>query len=282
MARALKPSVKLPAKLPGNLHKPHLPHLPDPNEPDVFEEMTLLEHMEELRDRIVKTCIGIGVTFIIGLFLAVPLLHYMKNAANAERGFQVLSPTEPLTLYMKVALYIAIAIAMPLIVWQFIGFLAPGLTNKEKRILLSSLPFVTVLFFLGAAYAFFVAAPKALWFLSNLFTDLIDWSPQGDEVVSFYLTLMVGIGLAFELPVIMFLLARLGIVTPTKMKQFRKFAFLAIIVIAAVITPTTDPFNLSLVAIPLVVLYEIGVWTSYFFVKRSTRDRGNPPPTAAA
>ncbi|HEU5434710.1 MAG TPA: twin-arginine translocase subunit TatC [Thermomicrobiales bacterium] len=282
MARALKPSVKLPAKLSGNLHKPHMPHLPDPNEPDVFEEMTLLEHMEELRDRIVKTCIGIGVTFIVGLFLAVPLLHYMKNAANAERGFQVLSPTEPLTLYMKVALYIAIAIAMPLIVWQFIGFLAPGLTNKEKRILLSSLPFVTVLFFLGAAYAFFVAAPKALWFLSNLFTDLIDWSPQGDEVVNFYLTLMVGIGLAFELPVIMFLLAKLGVVTPAKMKQFRKYAFLAIIVIAAVITPTTDPFNLSLVAIPLVVLYEIGVWTSYFFVKRSTRDRSNPPPAAAA
>jgi sec-independent protein translocase protein TatC len=236
--------------------------------------------MEELRDRLVKTCIGIGVTFIFGLVLAVPLMHYMKDAANAERGFQVLSPTEPLTLYMKVALYIAIAIAMPLIVWQFIGFLAPGLTNKEKRILLSSLPFVAILFFLGAGYAFFVAAPKALWFLSNLFTDLIDWSPQGDEVVNFYLTLMVGIGLAFELPVIMFLLAKLGIVTPQKMKQWRKYAFLAIIVISAVITPTTDPFNLSLVAIPLALLYEIGVWTSYFFVKRSTRDP-TPPPAAA-
>ncbi|HEX5500548.1 MAG TPA: twin-arginine translocase subunit TatC, partial [Thermomicrobiales bacterium] len=239
-------------------------------------------HMEELRDRLVKTCIGIGVTFIIGLFVAPKLLEYMKVAANAERGFQILSPTEPLTLYMKVALYIAIAIAMPLIVWQFMGFLAPGLTNKEKRILLSSLPFVTVLFFLGAAYAFFVAAPKALWFLSNLFTDLIDWSPQGDEVVNFYLTLMVGLGLAFELPVIMFLLAKLGVVTPAKMKQFRKFAFLAIIVIAAVITPTTDPFNLSLVAIPLALLYEIGVWTSYIFAKRSTRDRGKPPPAATA
>ncbi len=280
MARALKPSVKLPARLPAKMHKPHMPKLPDPNEPDVFEEMTLLEHMEELRDRLVKTCIGIGVTFIFGLVLAVPLMHYMKDAANAERGFQVLSPTEPLTLYMKVALYIAIAIAMPLIVWQFIGFLAPGLTNKEKRILLSSLPFVAILFFLGAGYAFFVAAPKALWFLSNLFTDLIDWSPQGDEVVNFYLTLMVGIGLAFELPVIMFLLAKLGIVTPQKMKQWRKYAFLAIIVISAVITPTTDPFNLSLVAIPLALLYEIGVWTSYFFVKRSTRDP-TPPPAAA-
>ena len=277
MSRALKPSGHLPAHLPKP-KPPKLPKLPDPDAPDVFEEMTLLEHMEELRDRIVKTVIAIGITFIFGLFLAVPFLHYLKQASNAERGFQVLSPTEPITLYMKVALYIAIAFAMPMIVWQFVGFLAPGLTNKEKRILLSSMPFVALLFFAGAGYAFFVAAPRALWFLSNIFSDLIDWSPQGEEVVSFYLTLMVGIGLAFELPVIMFILAKLGIVTPQKMRAWRKYAYMIIIIVAAVITPTTDPFNMSLVAGPLILLYELGILVSYAFARKSTRDL---PPEAS-
>lgn len=278
MARALKPVGNLPAKLPKP-KTPKLPKLPDPEEPDVFEEMTLLEHMEELRDRIVKTAIAIGITFIFGLFLAVPFLHYLKQTSNATEGFQILSPTEPITLYMKVALYIAIAFAMPVIVWQFVGFLAPGLTNKEKRILLSSMPFVALLFFLGAGYAFFVAAPRALWFLSNIFSDLINWAPQGNEVVSFYLTLMVGIGLAFELPVIMFILAKLGIVTPKKMREWRRYAFMIIIIVAAVITPTTDPFNMAIVAGPLIVLYEVGILVSYAFARKSTKDL---PPGAAA
>lgn len=260
MARALKRPNFRP-KLPS------LPRLPDPNVPDVFEEMTLLEHMEELRDRIVKTAIGIGLTFIIGLFLAIPLLKLIKREANVPQGFDILSPTEPLTLYVKVAFYIAVAIAMPLIVWQFIGFLAPGLTGKEKRILFSSLPFVALLFFVGAGYAFFFAIPRALWFLSNLFPDLIDWSPQGNEIISFYLTLMVGVGLAFELPVVMFLLAKLNIVSPKRMRQYRKYAAVAILVVSAIITPTTDPFNMALVAGPLLALYEIGILVSFFLTR---------------
>src|SRR3712207_1341693 len=120
MARALKPSSfrpKLPAKLPS------LPKLPDPNEPDVFEEMTLLEHMEELRDRIVRTVIAVASAFVAGIFLAGPLMREIRDKANAEGGFDVVSPTDPIALYFKIALYIAIGITMPIIVWQFLGFL---------------------------------------------------------------------------------------------------------------------------------------------------------------
>jgi sec-independent protein translocase protein TatC len=154
MARALKPP-KLPAKLAGRL--PNLPRLPDPNEPDVFEEMTLLEHMIELRDRIVKIVIAVGVAFIAGIFLSGPLLELLKESSGAP--FDVVSPTDTIGLYFKMALYIAIGIAMPIILWQIFGFLSPGLTRKEKRILYSSLPFVTLLFWEGRPTPFSLRRP---------------------------------------------------------------------------------------------------------------------------
>ncbi|MFT4041090.1 MAG: twin-arginine translocase subunit TatC, partial [Thermomicrobiales bacterium] len=175
--------MKLPSRLPA------VPRLPDPGEPDVFEEMTLLEHMEELRDRIVKCVIAVGVAFVAGIFLAPTLLRRIQIEANAETGLDVVSPTDPITLFFKIALYIAIGIALPIILWQVIGFLVPGLTKKEKRLLYLSLPFVALLFLGGAAYGFFFAAPRALTFLSSFMSDIYEWSPEGNQVVTFYLTL---------------------------------------------------------------------------------------------
>ena len=269
MARALKPP-KFRPKLPSKL--PRLPKLPDPNEPDVFEEMTLLEHMEELRDRIVKVAVSIGVAFIAGFILADPLLKRMARASNVrEDGFDIGSPTDTITVYMKVAIYIAIGFAMPIIIYHFVGFLAPGLTRKEKRILFASLPFVSLLFLGGAAYAFLGAAPAALTFLSSWKSSIFSWDPDGSQVISFYLTLMVGLGLAFQLPVVMFLLAKLNIVSPKRMREYRKYAAMVILVISAIITPTTDPINLALVAVPLLLLYEAGILVSYVFARSTPR-----------
>jgi sec-independent protein translocase protein TatC len=272
MARTLTPATlkalpsRLPTKLP--LRRPPLPKLPDPNEPDEFEEMTLLEHMEELRDRIIKSVLAIAVAFVAGIFLAGPLLKRLQLEANAIGGFDVVSPTDPITLYFKVALYIAIGIALPVLLWQVIGFLAPGLTKKEKRLLYLSLPFVVLLFLLGVAYGFFFAAPRALQFLSGFMSDLYEWSPEGQEVITFFLTLMLGLGLAFQLPVIMFILAKLGVASPQRLAAFRKYAILVIMMLAAVITPSTDPFNMMVVAIPLYILYEAGVIVARVFARR--------------
>lgn len=263
MARALKPPKlkKIPVKLPSR------PRLPDPNEPDVFEEMTLLEHMEELRDRIVKSVIAIAVAFVAGIFLAGPLLRRLQVEANASGGFDVVSPTDPITLYFKIALYIAIAIALPVLLWQLIGFLAPGLTRKEKRLLFISMPFVVLLFLAGVAYAFFFAAGRALAFLSTFMPDLFDWSPEGSAVITFFLTLMLGLGLAFQLPLVMFILAKLGVASPQKMRAFRKYAILILLILSAVITPSTDPFNMAIVFVPLYLLYETGIIISRLFAR---------------
>ena len=279
MARRLKPPT-LPANLPSRLptvSRPHLPKLPDTNEPDVFEEMTLLEHMEELRDRIVKTVLAIGVAFVAGVFLAGPLLKRLQVEANAVGGFDVVSPTDPITLYFKIALYIAIGIALPVIMWQLVGFLLPGLTGKEKRFLILSMPFVILLFLAGVSYGFFFAAPRALQFLSSFMSDIYEWSPEGSAVISFFLTLMLGLGLAFQLPVVMFILAKLGAVTPQKMRSFRKYAVLVLLILSAIITPSTDPINMAVVFVPLYLLYEAGILVSTLFARTPLNARDAAP-----
>ncbi len=267
MARALKrPNMRL--KVPNI----RVPRLPRTDEPDVFEEMSLYEHLDELRSRLVKACISVGVAFVAGVILARPLLDLIVTQANATvvdggDGLDIKSPTDPITIYFKVALYIAIGFALPIILYQLFSFLSPGLTKKEKRILFSSLPFVTILFLGGVAYAFFFAVPRAFDFLSGWQSDIFSWQPDGQEVISFYLTLMIGLGVSFQLPVVMFLLAKLNIVSPQRMGQYRRYAFLVILVVSAIITPSTDPINMAFVAIPLYVLYEVGIIVSRLFAR---------------
>lgn len=264
MARSIKQFIP-------NIRLPRLPEVTD--EPDVFEEMTLQEHLVELRDRIMKMVIAIVPAFIFGFIIQGRILQDIKEKANAVEGLDVLNPTDTLTLSFKVALYVAIAICMPVIVYQFVAFLAPGMTRKEKRILFSALPFVTILFAAGVFYGYEIAAPRALYFLSTWNTDAFDWQPDGNQTVSFFLTLMIGLGLAFQLPVIMFILAKIGIAGPKEMRKWRKYAFLGLLVVSAVITPSTDPFNMAVVAVPLVILYEAGIIISSIFAKTGVRTK---------
>src|SRR5680860_593016 len=215
MARALKiPKFRV-----------SLPKRADPGEEfeDIFEEMTLAEHLDELRSRLVRTVLGIGIAFILGLFMVNPLLGVVRDTANVEK-FDVIEATEPITAYFKTALYIALAVALPLIFYQLFAFVAPGLTRKEKRYVYGSLPFVVLFFLLGASFAFFVAVPRAFEFLSNFNDDLFDYSPTFGSIAAFYIQVSLGLGIAFELPILMFLLARLNIVSPKRMSSSRPYA----------------------------------------------------------
>ncbi len=263
MARTLK---NLPV---GKIRVPRLPQVTD--EPDVFDEMTLQEHLEELRDRIMKMVIAIVPTFLFGFFIAGRIMVDIKEKANAVAGMDVKSPTDTLTLTFKIALYVAIAICMPIIVYQVVAFLAPGMTRKEKRVLFSALPFVAILFAVGVYYGYAIAAPRALHFLSTWNTEAFDWNPDGNETVSFFLTLMIGLGLAFQLPVIMYIVAKIGVITPRQMRKWRRYAFMLLLIAAAIITPSTDPYNMAIVAIPLIILYEFGIIISSVFAKTGLR-----------
>jgi sec-independent protein translocase protein TatC len=241
---------------------------PDDGTEEVFEEMTLGEHLIELRTRIVRACISIGVAFIAGVVLAYPLLEKIRRDAQAEQGLDIGSPTDVITIYFKAALYVAIGLSFPLVLWQILGFITPGLTRKEKRVVYTALPFVAILAILGGSYGFFVAAPRALQFLSSFMTgSVFSWDPDGQEIITFYLTLMLGLAMAFQIPVIMFILAKINLVTPKKMASVRRYAFLIILIISAIITPSTDPINMGIVAVPLYVLYEFGIIIARIFAR---------------
>jgi sec-independent protein translocase protein TatC len=265
----------------SKLPVPHLPQLPrsprpqrpawlrpDDGTPEVFEEMTLGEHLLELRMRVVRAALSIGVAFIAGCILAYPILKQIRHDARTINGLDIGSPTDVISIYFKTALYIALGLSFPLVLWQVLGFVAPGLTRKEKRVVYSALPFVALLAVLGGSYGFFVAAPRALQFLSTFMTgSVFSWDPDGKEIIGFYLTLMLGLGLAFQIPVVMFILAKINLVTPKKMASVRRYAFLIILIMAAVITPSTDPINMAIVAVPLYVLYEFGIIIARIFAK---------------
>ena len=238
---------------------------PDTGEPDHFTEMTLQEHLTEVRDRLVRLLMVLLPLFLAALALSPQMLHQIQTKAQATEGLDIRSPTDPLTLYFKVAIYIAIALGMPAIVYQLVAFLSPGLTRKEKRALYSSLPFISILFLGGVAYAYFVAAPNALSFLAGFQSEVFSWQPDGNETLAFFLTLMLGLGISFQLPLVMFVLAKLGIMLPQQMRAWRRYAILLIAIAAAVITPSTDPINMFLVAIPLYLLYELGIIVSATF-----------------
>lgn len=231
----------------------------DDDEPQDFGEMTLGEHLMDLRNALVRSCYAFAPAFILGVILAAPLMEYMTKQANTDR-FQVLSPTGGFVIYMKVGLYSGICFAFPVIFYQLFSFIAPGMTRKEKRYVASSLPFVTLLFAAGASFAFFFAAPRAFDFLSSFQSNIFKWEPVADDVISFYLTLTLGLGIAFELPALMFMLAKLKIVNAQKQRNFWRIAMILIMVAAAIITPTPDPFNMLIVASPLVLLYIFGLF----------------------
>lgn len=247
----------------------------DDNYEDVFVEMTLAEHLDEVRSRLVKTCVGIGAAFIIGLILAPRVLMLVRDNANVEH-FDVIEATEPIINYFKTALYIAFCIALPLIFYQIYAFVAPGMTRKEKRYLYGSLPFVVLFFLAGVSFAFFLAIPRAFQFLSTFQEDLFDYSPTYGSIASFYIQVSIGLGLAFQLPIIMFLVARLNIINPKRMAASRRYALVIVLIAAAIITPTPDPFNMLFVAFPIYLLFELGLLFARIAARRGRIDTGEP------
>ena len=254
------------------------PRIPDwwsaePDAPEEFEEMTLQQHLEEFRDRIIKMLIAIVPAFIIGWIFHKKVLEDIREKANAIDGLQTLSAVDPLAISFQISLYIALSITMPVILYQFIAFLMPGMTRKEKKFLFSSLPFVAILFVLGAWFGYFVAAPRALEFLSGWNNEALKWDITAQNAVTFFLRLVIGIGLGFQLPILIFILTKLGVVSVAQLRKWRKYAYLLLLVAAAIITPTPDPINLAVVAVPLIMLYELAIIISAVFGKTVIRDQ---------
>jgi sec-independent protein translocase protein TatC len=230
--------------------------------PDDFiedEEMSLLQHLEEIRSRIVRMAIALVLATVVGAALAWTIIALAQHQAPLSVEYIFTDPTESFVTYFKVAIVTGAGLATPIFLWQVIGFVAPGLTRREKRLLFSMLPLVLFFFLLGASFGYLVTLPFALRYLLTFGTEVAKATIKISSYVSFVLTILFWMGLSFELPVIVYVLAALRIVTPRRLVSFRKYAILIFFVIAAIITPTPDPLNQAFVAVPMIVLYEVGI-----------------------
>ena len=233
------------------------------------EPMTLQEHLKELRDRLIKTAIGVGVGMALGFFLAQFVTNYFVALVNrwcsaivkGHPRCQVvaLSPTEQIVVYFEIAFYIGVALAMPIIVYQLIRFLAPGLTRTEKRYVYLLMPFILIFFTLGVLFSSLVAIPNMMHFLLNFGNQQITNMISIESLLGFFSKLALWTGIMFELPLVMFALATIGVANYQFQRRTRKYAVVVLMIVAAIITPTPDPGSMLIVWAPMYALFELGL-----------------------
>ena len=223
------------------------------------KRLTVLEHISELRRRLIRCVIAVSVTTIISFVFASQIFEILKSPAG-EINLIYIEMTEMVGTYMKVSFASGIMLAMPYLVYQFIMFVSPALTDREKKRVYLVLPWIALMFIGGVVFAYFILVPPAMKFLITFGSDIADPQIKIGNYVSIVTRLLLAIGLVFEMPVITTFLARLGIITPKWLSNKRKPAIILAFILAAIITPTFDPVNQILVAAPLIILYEISIW----------------------
>ena len=234
---------------------------------DPHKTATFLEHLEELALRLRNAALVLLVFSGIGLFFAEPILKFLIEPYGGK--LQVLGPTEGISILIRVGLTIGVALSSPFIIYQSIAFVSPGLEPKERRPLFFVLPAALLLFLAGAAFAWFILIPSAINFLATFGVDLFNIEWTAERYIPFVLSLVLWIGISFEMPLLFMFLGRLGIVSPRLLLRGWRIAVVAIAVIAAAITPTVDPFNMMLVMGPLITLYFLSIiMTAIVYRKR--------------
>lgn len=227
--------------------------------------MTLIGHIEELRKRLLLSLISLVVGVCVSLFFGEKMVNLLTIPIGGINKLQSIEITENIGVYMRVSLLTGIIIAFPVILYELLMFVLPGLTRKEKRSVLLSIPLATVFFVGGVAFAFFVMLPAALPFLVNFLG--VTTNPRLSNYISFVTDLLFWVGISFELPLFVYVIARFGVVTPKMLLQYWRQAIVIIAILAAVITPTVDPVNMGLMMLPLVFLYFISILFTWFASK---------------
>jgi sec-independent protein translocase protein TatC len=251
------------------------PELPEPDD-DAGAKMSFLEHLDELRKRlihsVVSVAIGCTIAFIfIGRifdFIMAPMQHMLPQGNKLIYT----AGAEPFMLYLKIGFIAGIFIASPLVLWQVWKFIAPGLYTHEKKFAIPFVVLSTVFFVTGGLFAHYVAFPWTWKFFISFSTDYMVFLPKIDEAFSLYTKMILGFGLIFEMPTLVFFLARMGVVTARFLLRYFKYAVLIIFIVAAVISPGTDMMSQLIMAVPMLGLYLISIIIAAIVGKRRTLD----------
>lgn len=226
------------------------------------EEMPLVEHLRELRTRLIISLVAVALGTAVSSPFAERALTILISPL--ERKPQALAVTDTIVQYFKVAVVGGLALAMPVVLYQIIAYLLPALTRREKRFLFLFLPGGSLLFVAGILFGALVALPVSLGFLQNFGESYAEIQYRLQDYVSFVTTLLLALGLGFQTPLVIFALAKMGIVSYATLLKNTRWAFLLTAILAAVLTPTPDPLTMTVVMIPLFVLYLAGVAMARF------------------
>lgn len=253
--------------------------------------MPLMEHLGELRKKITISLVAILIAFVVSFnysenilrFLMFPLrytldfsvrkmyMYYVYQDKLKDTKLVFLSPVEGFWMNMKIALVAALIFALPVLFHQLWSFVSPGLHAKEKKYVLPFVFFATCLFLVGASFCFFVVLPFAMGFLlSYKLGDFMMPMLSVGQYVDFCLKFVLAFGAVFELPIVIIFFTRMGFVTPQTLAKHRRYSVLLAFIVAAILTPTPDVFNQTLMALPMIVLYEVGILLSRIFVRPVT------------
>jgi sec-independent protein translocase protein TatC len=247
-----------------------------PPERDELEgtEQPFVSHLIELRDRLIRALVAVGICFAAlsiwpgpaGLYdlLAAPLVAHLPKGSTLIAT----SVISPFLVPIKITLMAAFLIALPVVLYQVWAFVAPGLYSHEKRLVLPLVISSTILFFMGVAFCYFFVFGQVFRFIQGFAPKSITAAPDIEAYLSFVLTMFIAFGATFEVPIVVVVLARLGIVPVEKLKSFRSYFIVLAFIVAAVITPPDIVSQLAL-AIPMVLLYEAGIWAAQVFIRRT-------------
>ncbi len=234
-------------------------------------EMTFLEHLEELRWRIIYTFLGVVLGAILcGIFINFIVENILLlPAIKAGAKLQNLKPFGQIFLYFEVALVCGFIVSIPNFFYQVWKFISPALRKSERKYVKSIVVFTSFCFLSGISFAYFIMLPVVLDFAANFGTQTIKNEFAVDEYMSIIISVMLAAGLVFELPMVSFFLSKLGILKPQLMRKYRRHAIVVILFLAAILTPGTDPVSQLILAAPLFVLYEISILVSKFSQKKN-------------
>lgn len=238
------------------------------------KKMSLMGHMKELRYRIFAILIVFIITFIAGFFVTQPVIEFFRNSPAMENlEWNVFNVSDAIMVYFKFSFIIALVFTLPFILFQIWRFVAPGLTDNEKKSTIWFIPLAFILFLIGIGFAYFIIFPMLIKFLLGI-TELLSVNEMFgiNQYFSFMLRLVLPFGLFFELPVVIIFLTKIGIISPKLLIKFRKIAYVILIILGASITPP-DMVSDLLVILPMIFLYEVSIWLSKIFYKKREKKK---------
>ncbi|MGL6278130.1 MAG: twin-arginine translocase subunit TatC [Gaiella sp.] len=234
------------------------------------EQATLVEHLGELRHRLILCLIAIAPAFAVAYAFHRQLILWLMELLPPGTPLVTLGVTEPFTTSLKVSFYAAIAICLPILLWQVWAFLAPAVDHRTQRVISVLVLFASVLFAAGVAFSYFVVLPKALDFLVDYDDELYQEQIRASYFLSFVSVMLLASGIAFLMPIFIVGLVRLGVVTSSQLRKNRRLGIVGLLAFA-ILLPTVDPVSLTLEVVPLILLFELSIWLAAFMERRWER-----------